>query len=62
MKTLFMSDLYPCFCEELIKRGYNIIPTENIEVFHKPEQRHADMQLLMIENTVFTTFNKFKYN
>ncbi len=57
MKTLFMSDLYPCFCEELIKRGYNIIPTENIEVFHKPEQRHADMQLLMIENTVFTLKN-----
>ena len=54
MKTLFMSDLYPCFCCELAKLGYNIIPTKNIGVFHEPERRHADMQLLKIYNVLFS--------
>ena len=54
MKTLFMSDLYPCFCCELAKLGYNIIPTKNIGIFHEPERRHADMQLLKIYNVLFS--------
>lgn len=54
MKTLVMSSLYTCFCEALRQKGYNIIPTKNINVFHKPEQRHADMQLLKIRERVFT--------
>ncbi len=54
MKTLFMSDLYPYFCDELSELGYKIIPTKNIKVFHKPERRHADMQLLKIQNVLFS--------
>lgn len=54
MKTLVMSNLYPCFCEELEEKGYKIIPTENINTFHQPEQRHADMQLLKINDKTFT--------
>ncbi len=54
MKRLFISDEYPCFCDELKNRGYEIIPTKKIDVFHKPEQRHADMQLLKIEDSFFT--------
>lgn len=54
MSKLLMSIDYPCFCEELNKRGYTIIPTENINIFHPPEQRHADMQALRIRGRVFT--------
>ena len=53
MKTLFMSDEYPCFCRELRRNGYKIIPTEKIECFLQPEQRHADMQLLNLDGTLF---------
>lgn len=53
MKTLYMSDRYPCFCSALKDIGYNIIPTENINLFLTPEQRHADMQLLTIGNKRF---------
>lgn len=54
MKTLYMSDDYPCFCRELQRYGYRIIPTEKIECFYAPEQRHADMQRLVIRQKVFT--------
>lgn len=54
MKTLVMSDLYPCFCNKSAKYGYNIIPTKNINIFYKPEQHHADMQLLKIKDSFFT--------
>ena len=54
MSKLLMSDESPCFCEELNKRGYEIILTENINFFHPPEQRHADMQALRIRDRVFT--------
>ncbi len=54
MKDVIISNLYPCFCDELAKFGYNIIPSKNISVFHKPEQNHADMQVLKIKNRVFT--------
>ena len=54
MQTLLMNDEYPCFCDELRQRGFYIIPTKKIDSFHKPEQRHADMQCLQIENKTFT--------
>lgn len=54
MKTVLMSGLYPCFCKELSKFGYNIIPSKKIDVFPKPEQYHADMQALRINDRLFT--------
>lgn len=54
MKTLVMSDQYPQFCRKLEELGYVIIPTENINAFHEPERRHADMQLLKINDRIFT--------
>lgn len=54
MKTVVMSDLYPCFCQALAEHGYQIIPTENINIFHQPEQKHVDMQLLKIRDRIFT--------
>lgn len=54
MKTVVMSDLYPCFCQALAEHGYKIIPTENINIFHQPEQKHVDMQLLKIRDRIFT--------
>ena len=54
MKKLVMSKRYPCFCEELQKFGYKIIPTKKINTFLEPEQYHADMQILCIKNKVIT--------
>lgn len=54
MKRLVMSDQYPCFCEALEREGYSIIPTENIDTFYPPEQRHADMQVLKLGDKFFT--------
>ena len=53
MPTLLMNDAYPCFCEALQRLGYVIIPTKKIDCFHQPEQRHADMQCLRIDDTFF---------
>ncbi len=53
MKALLMSDLYPYFCRSLEKKGYKIIPTKKINAFLEPEQRHADMQELIIQNRRF---------
>ena len=57
MKHLVINDEYPCFCNALSKLGYNIIPTKKIDTFNKPEQRHADMQVLKIRDRVFTLEN-----
>ncbi len=57
MKTVLMSGLYPCFCEKLAENGYNIILSEKIEVFPEPEQYHADMQALRINDKLFTLEN-----
>ena len=54
MSKLLMSDEYSCFCKEMKKQGYEIIPTENIDLFHFPERRHADMQALRIRDKLFT--------
>lgn len=53
MKNIIMSDKYGCFCYELFRMGYQIIPTDTISVFHTPEQRHADMQCLKIGEKYF---------
>ena len=53
MKALVMSDLYPCFYRSLAEKGYKIIPTKKIDLFLEPEQRHADMQELIIQNRRF---------
>ena len=57
MKRLIMSGLYPCFCDEAAVRGSKIILTKKIDTFHKPEQLHADMQILKIRNRLFTLDN-----
>lgn len=69
MKNLVISDLYPCFCDELRNLDYNIIPTKKINEFYLPEQKHADMQLLKIKDRIFTLENcagkperKYPYN
>lgn len=54
MKRLIMSGLYPCFCDEAARCGYEIILTKKIDIFHKPEQHHTDMQLLIIRDRIFT--------
>ncbi len=54
MKTLYMSDQYPCFCRTLMQMGYKIIPSKNIEAFPFPERKHADMQMLRINDRFFT--------
>lgn len=60
MKTVIMSDLYPCFCKEFEKYGYNIIPSKNITAFSNPERKHADMQALRINDKLFTLENCVK--
>lgn len=57
MKTVLMSGLYPCFCKKLAEFGYNIILSEKIEAFPEPEQNHADMQALRINDKLFTLEN-----
>ena len=54
MNRLVMSGEYHKFCDELRKYGYDIIPTKKIDIFHKPEQHHADMQILKIRDRIFT--------
>ncbi len=51
--SIIMSDKYPCFCRELALYGYNIIPTDKIDTLLVPEQKHADMQILRINNDYF---------
>ena len=60
MKTVVMSDLYPSFCHAINKHGYNIIPAKKYTVFNKPEQQHADMEVLKIKNRMFTIENCMK--
>ncbi len=57
MKKVVMSGLYPCFCGALADFGYDIIPTKNYNQFSKPERLHADMQLLRINDRLFTIEN-----
>lgn len=53
MIKLIMSDKYTYFCDELSKSGYEVVHTDTISLFHKPEQKHADMQCLRIDDNYF---------
>lgn len=53
MSTFVMSDKYPEFVSEINKMGHTVIPSDTIEAFLLPEQKHADMQILTINNDVF---------
>ncbi len=53
MSYVVMSDEYPKLCSAIESYGYNIISSDKILKFNTPEQRHIDMQLLMIENNIF---------
>ena len=57
MKTVLMSGLYSCICKELAEFGYDIILSEKIEAFPEPEQYHADMQALRINDRLFALDN-----
>ena len=48
-----MSDEYPMLCNAVYNIGYDIVPSDKILQFHKPEQRHIDMQMLKINNGIF---------
>ncbi len=53
MSTFIMSDIYSDFVSEIENLGHNVIQTDNIKIFHLPEQKHADMQVLQINNEIF---------
>ncbi len=53
MSTFVMSDKYPCFVNEIKKYGHSVISSDRIQIFPKPEQNHADMQLLQINDRFF---------
>lgn len=53
MNKIIMSDKYSRFCDNLVNIGYEIVPTDTISTFYKPEQKHADMQCLKIGKKYF---------
>lgn len=53
MSTFVMSDKYPCFVKEIENLGHTVISSEAIDIFPIPEQKHADMQILLINNDIF---------
>lgn len=53
MSSFVMSNKYPCFANELSKLGHNIIFSDTVKTFPQPEQTHADMQSLTINNNIF---------
>lgn len=53
MSTFVMSDKYPCFVDQIKKYGHCVISSDIIQIFPKPEQKHADMQLLPINDRFF---------
>ena len=53
MSEIVMSDKYPQFCNEIAKMGHNVIFSDTIKIFHTPEQKHPDMQLLAIRDNLF---------
>lgn len=53
MSSFVISNKYPCFADELSKTGHNVIFSDTVKAFPQPEQAHADMQILTINNTVF---------
>lgn len=53
MSTFVMSDKYPCFADEIKKLGHTVIASDTVRIFPNPEQKHADMQILPINNDIF---------
>lgn len=53
MSKYVVSYKYSEFIKELNNNGYQTIPTDKIEIFPIPEQYHADMQILIINDTIF---------
>lgn len=53
MSTFVMSDKYPCFVREIEKLGHTVISSDTVDMFPIPEQKHADMQILPINNDIF---------
>lgn len=53
MNSLVMSDEYINLCCAINNLGFKVIPSDKILQFHKPEQRHIDMQMLKINNDIF---------
>ena len=52
MSTFVMSDKYPCFVKEIEKLGHTVISSDTVDTFPIPEQKHADMQILPINNDI----------
>lgn len=53
MSTYVMSGIYPEFCKAVRDLGHEVIETGSVEIFHKPERTHADMQLLPLNDKLF---------
>ena len=53
MNKAILSTEYPQFARRLQELGYKIIPSEEIPCEMPYERRHADLQCLIISNTVF---------
>ena len=53
MNNVILSGKYPIFAQKLNKLGYNVILSEDIECFIPYERDHADMQVLIINETAF---------
>lgn len=52
MSTFVMSDKYRCFVKEIENLGHTVISSDTVKVFPIPEQKHADMQILPINNDI----------
>ncbi|MBR1481824.1 MAG: hypothetical protein IJ598_02520 [Ruminococcus sp.] len=57
MSTVYMSGQYPEFIRAMEQLGHRVIPTKPFTTFHHPEQYHADMQLLKINDRLFSIEN-----
>lgn len=53
MSTFVMSDKYPSFVNEIENLGHTVIASDTVDIFLIPEQKHADMQILPINNDIF---------
>lgn len=53
MSVFVMSDKYPEFVDGVKALGHRVIASDTIEALPLPEQKHADMQVLPINNEVF---------
>lgn len=48
-----MSNKYPQFVNGIKEMGHDVLYSDKISIFPKPEQKHADMQILTINNDIF---------